>query len=84
LFVHALRTSTPFHALRPTQLVRHGEAALHYSFIIASEYLAANFGDIDEKMFGTDFCNRLTIRAPADRSIPERSAFAELVASGAE
>lgn len=51
---------------------------------IASAYLAANFVDSCEKMFRTDFCNRLTIRAPADRSIPERSAFAEPAECGAE
>jgi hypothetical protein len=33
-----------------------------------------------EKIFLTDVCNRLTIRASADRSIPERAAFAERAA----
>lgn len=36
--------------------------------------LAAPFGTCS-KMLLTDFCNRLTTRAPVDRSIPERAAF---------
>jgi hypothetical protein len=54
---------------------------LHYS--ISPQRLAGRGGDI-EKIPLTDVCNRLTKRASANRSIPERAAFAEQVAGGPE
>jgi len=54
---------------------------LHYS--LSPQRLAGRDGDI-EKIPLTDVCNRLTKRAFANRSIPDRAAFAERVVCGSE
>jgi hypothetical protein len=82
LVVHALRTSGTLlcSAIEPTS---SGDwvVVLHYS--LSPQRLAGRDGDI-EKIPLTDVCNRLTKRAFANRSIPDRAAFAERVVCGSE
>ena len=64
-----------------THLVKDWVIVLHYS--LSPQHLTGCLGDI-EKIPLTDVCNRLTKRAFANRSIPERAAFAERAACGSE
>jgi hypothetical protein len=61
-----------------THLVRNWVITLHYS--LSSPHASRCALTMIEKIPRTDLCNRLPIRASADRSIPERAAFAERVA----
>lgn len=65
----------PFVHGKRTHLVREWVVVLHYSCVTLA-HLAGRVGDF-EKIPHTDVCNRLTKRAFANRSIPERAAFAE-------
>jgi hypothetical protein len=72
----------PFCAWPSNHLVRDWDVVLHYSILPQRTLRGAWV--ILEKIPRTDVCNRLTKRAFANRSSPERAAFAELAACGSE
>lgn len=65
-----------------THRVKDWDVVVHYS--ISPLRTLRGAWVIFEKIPRTDVCNRLTKRAFANRSIPERTAFAELAACGSE
>jgi hypothetical protein len=83
LDVHACLASTPFRSTRPNPSSSGWELPRRPTLPLSSACLAAHRSE-PGKMCLTSLCNRSTTRAPTDRSIPGRTAFAELTAHRAD